>query len=107
MRLTKDADKLICMIYADYKKKRADGMSKEKAKRIGSSKSVQQSIVPKWSFEDVDDTFRELDRAGMLHCFYADNVVYSASITDECIIKMENRFPDGLASILDFVSKFL
>lgn len=55
--------------------------------------------MKKWSFEDVDETCRELSRAGLLQCGYGDDVVCVAVLTDTAIIYMENRFKNGLASL--------
>lgn len=105
MELTKDADALICLMYKQYVQKRKDKISKSQAKIFGSSDNIQKNIAPKWSFEDVDETCRELSRAKLLNCSYADDVVYSAYLSDEAIIYMENRFPNGLSQIIQALTK--
>lgn len=74
MELTKDSEKLICLIYKDYLEKRKSGLSKSKANEFGSSHDIHERLCPNWIFEDVDDTCRELHRAGLLTCFWADNI---------------------------------
>ena len=106
-KLTKDADKLISVIYKWYLEKRKDGTPKGRAKIIGSSELIHNSILPKWSFPDVDETCRELHRKGFLQCEYSNNVVDIAVLTDDAIIYMENRFPDGLNQVLGYISKIV
>ena len=103
--LSKDADALICAIYKVYLQRRKDGASKADARLLGGSDSIQEKIIPKWSFSDVDETCRELGRAGMLDCFYADDVVYIANLSDAGIIYMEQRFKNGLTDVLNYPEK--
>lgn len=105
LRITKDSDALICLLYKQYCQNRKDGISKSNAKMFGSSKEIQSAIAPKWSFDDVDETCRELHRANLIGCFYADNVVYQCWLSDNGIVYMENRFKDGLTSVLDYLEK--
>lgn len=106
IKLTKDSDRLICEIYKKYLEKIAENISKSEAKKLGSSKEIHSEIMPEWFFSDVDEICRELGRAGLLNCFYADNIVYSASISDVGIIYMENRFKNGIKDVVNFLSNF-
>lgn len=103
--LTNDADYLICALYKSYKDKLKRGISKADAKFMGSSQSMHQTIMQEWSYDDVDETCRELSRAGMLKCNYADNVTIATILTDTAIVFMENRFVDGIVQILDYMAK--
>lgn len=105
MQLTKDADKLICLIYKDFLQKRKTGSSKSNASYFGSSHNIHEKLCPELLFEDVDDTCRELSRAGFINCLWADNIAYSVHLSDDGIIYMENRFKNGLAEVLDFIEK--
>lgn len=107
MNLTKDSEKLICLLYKDYLEKRKSGLSKSKANSFGSSHNIHENLCPDWIFEDVDDTCRELSRAGLLHCLWADDIAYNVNLSDSGIIYMENRFKNGLLGVADFLSKFL
>lgn len=105
IKLTKDADALICLIYKEYLSRRKTGATRDKAKRTGGSKNIHDLIAPKLSIEDVEDICRELDRAGLLNCFYADNRVYDAYLSDVGIIYMENRFMAGITSVIEYLAK--
>ena len=65
-------------------------------------KPIEQVVV-----EDVDETCRELDRAGYVDVLYADDMAYIVQLTDTAIIYMENRFKDGLVGVLNFLSGFI
>lgn len=107
MKLTKDSDRLICLLYKDYLERRKSGESKSIARTFGSSHDIHNRLVPDQIFDDVDDTCRELSRAGLLDCMWADNIAYFVTISDDGIIYMENRFKNGLMSVVDFLTKFI
>ncbi|RNB90226.1 hypothetical protein EDM59_01720 [Brevibacillus nitrificans] len=103
--LTRDADALICLLYKHYCLKKKDGMSKAQAKMFGSSVDIQQNIIPNMSHADVDETCKELGRAGLLDNLYADDIAYVVILSDSAVVYMENRFKNGLDSVLDYLSK--
>lgn len=105
IKLTKDSDYLLCSLYKDYLRKRADGIPKTAAINVGGSEEIQKEIFPKWSVEDVDATCRELCNAGMLKGFAADNIVYEATLSDQAIIYMENRFERNINTVMDYIIK--
>lgn len=103
--LTNDSDYLLCVLYRHYKDRRKNGISKNKAKFFGGSEYIFNNLLPEWTFEDVDETCRELSRAGLLNCKYADNVVWTASLSDDAIIYMENRFKNGISEVIDNIAR--
>ena len=105
IQLSKDADSLICLIYKYYLESHNNGIPKSKAKLLGSSHNIHDNIIPEWSFDDVDDTCRELDRAHLLSINYADDICYTIILNDEAIVYMENRFKNGLSDLLDYFQK--
>lgn len=105
IRLTKDSDALICAIYKEYLERRKVGIPKYDAKFFDGSSYVHEKLMPDWSFDDVDETCRELSRSDLLNCLVADDVVCAASISDFGIIYMENRFKDGLGSVLGYLER--
>lgn len=74
IEITKDSDYLICSLYKAYLQKRSNGMNKIQASSMGGSEEIQKELFPNWSIEDVDATCRELHRAELLHCFFADDI---------------------------------
>lgn len=105
INLTKDSDYLICSLYNSYLQKRSNGLSKIQSSSTGSSEKIQKEFFPKWTVDDVDATCRELDRAGLLDCFYADDMVYESILSDKAIIYMEHRFERNVNTIMDYIVK--
>lgn len=103
--LTKDADALICVLYKKYCQDRKDGVSKVNAKLFDGSEQIFNELLPKWTYDDVDETCRELDRSGLVACFYADDVAQKVWFTDSGIVYMENRFKKGLSEVLEYLGK--
>ncbi len=104
MDLTKDSEKLLCILYRNYLEKRNAGIIKSEAKSFGSSHNIHESLCPDWIFEDVDDTCRELSRAGMLNCFWADNIAYRVNLSETAISYMDNRFKNGLKDVIKLLT---
>lgn len=105
VKLTNDSEKLICIMYKNYLEKRKSGLTKSESNYFESSHVIHEGLLPEWSFDDVDDTCRELSRAGLISCLWADNIAVNISISDLGIVYMENRFKNGsneaIASIPD------
>lgn len=107
MELTKDAEKLICQLYKKYLEKRKSNISKSNARTFGSSHNIHEDLCPNLLFEDVDDTCRELSRAGLVNCLWADNIAYEVFLSDSGIIYMENRFKNDIIAVSSFISQFI
>jgi len=105
IRLTKDAEYMVCLLYKVYKERRKNGIPKSNAKRIEGSNYIRNELLKDWSIEDIDETLYELKRANFLTCHSADDMVYIAFLNDEAIIYMENRFVDGLTGVLEYMAK--
>lgn len=53
VKLTKDADKLICLIYEDYLFRREHGVSKASAKAYAETTDWPKSLTDEFSRDDV------------------------------------------------------
>lgn len=105
LKLSKDADALVCALYKSYCEKRKLGKSRADAKHTGSAEEIRNEVVPGWQLPDVEDTCWELKRAGLLDSLDADNTVYDSSLTDEAIIYMEGRFKSGFTEFLGYLEQ--
>ncbi|MNJ25420.1 hypothetical protein D3C77_198650 [compost metagenome] len=105
VKLTKEADALICLLYKEYCEKRKNGAPKDQAKFFGSSEDIHETLTPKLSPADTNDTCWELHRSELLHCFESDDIAYVVQLTDKGIIYMENRFKNGVSEVLDYLGK--
>lgn len=103
MELTKDAEKLLCMLYIKYLENRQDGVRKSQARSFGSSRIIHKTLCPDLLFEDVEDTCRELEHATLIYCLWADNHAQKVCLSDRGIVYMEYCFPNGLVEATRFI----
>ncbi len=99
--LTKDADKLVCLIYKEYLSRRKYGLAKRQAKDFVEENDWPDSFAKEFNEDDMLDTLRELKSAG----FVKQYIHGGFTLEDACIIYMENRFPNGLSQVLDWLGK--
>lgn len=105
--LTKDADKLICLMYKIYLERRKRKIIKDEASYFGDAEKIQKDIIPDWLVEDVVTTCWELHRKDLLFCHPGDNSANDVSLTNDGVVYMENRFANGLSDVVDFLTKFV
>lgn len=103
MELTKDADKLVCIVYKEYLSKRKSGESKANAKHFNQDFYSGIKPLSDWHPDDIDETINELKRANFVKKYIDGGFV----LLDDFIIYMENRFKNGFAEVTDFISKFI
>lgn len=97
IRLTQDADLLLCVLYNAYTVRRKDGMSRANARYFGSSQRIQEEFIQQWPVDDIDDAAFELKDHGLFTFLLADNTVYSnAKLTPEGVAYMEHEFGDKM-----------
>lgn len=101
MELSKDADKMIGVLYKAYLEKRKNGESKAQAKIF--SENWCKEYFPDQLEADVFDTLREIKASFNLKIYVTGGFLLS----DEAIIYMENRFPEGVKSVLSFLAQFI
>lgn len=99
--LTKDADKLICIIYKDYLTRRKSGESKRTARDYSDKAKWPDTFYREFDGRNLYDTLIELKRAGYIRCYLDAGF----AIEDAGIIYMEQRFPNGISQVLDWLSK--
>ncbi len=106
-QLTKDAEKLICIMYKTYLERRKNGINKSEAVCFNDAEEIN-TLVPQWSIDDVNYVCLELGRANFLTFFLTDGCFCVAcQLTDEAIIYMENCFKKGLQEVIDFIAKLI
>lgn len=98
--LTKNADKLICLIYKEYLRRCSNGVAKAQAVNfdVGGENCDAFNDFPK---QDFSATLRELKDAGMLKVYIYDDF----KLEPAGIIYMEQRFPNGISQVLDWLAK--
>lgn len=101
VQLTKAGDKLICLIYKEYLSRRKDGEDKRKTKDFANPFAWPDSMLQNFPRDDISDTLPELKHAGLIDLYAHDGF----QLKDEAIVYMEQRFPEGVASVLDWLAK--
>lgn len=103
MGLTKDSDKLACLVYKKYLEKRKSGESKANAKHFNHNFYSDIKQLSDWHTDDIDETINELKHAGFVKKYIDGGFV----LLDDFIIYMENRFKNGIIEVTDFIAKFI
>lgn len=103
MELTKDSDKLACLVYKSYLDKRKNGESKANAKHFNHDFYASIEYLSGWHLDDISETINELKRAGFVKKYIDGGFV----LLDEFIIYMEKRFKNGFMEVTDFIAKFI
>ncbi len=70
IRLTQDAEYLLCELYNAYRMRRKNGVPSDEAKLFGDSTTIQEEYIQQWPTDDIDEASRESSRKGMLKCLY-------------------------------------
>ena len=100
--LTKDADKLVCLIYKEFLTRRKRGDAKSRAKDFGDPTKWPESFLSEFSADDIEDALAELNQVGIVK-LYINN---GFQLENGGLIYMEQRFPNGLAQVLDWLGRF-
>ena len=106
LNLTRDAQKLLALLYKSYKNALKSGESSLNARTLGSIESIQKKTGCIKSDADVLELCKELSRAEMMQCLFADNTIYTSMLTLKAIAYMENRPKSIMLFITDLISKF-
>lgn len=104
IRLTNDADFLLCILYRAYVDCRKTGELREEAICFGGSEYIQKEYAQSWPTNDIDEAARELDRKGMICALFSDDSLHHGFLTDDGIIYMERRFGDRMDQLLQRIT---
>lgn len=105
--MTKDAKKMLYILYKEYKIRRANGASISNSKNFVSAISVHEKFFPNFSLCDVEEIMHELGRNDFLSNTCASDTIYLCHLSDNAIEVMENQKKETLLSVADFISKFI
>lgn len=105
IKLTKDADYLLCVLYSQYKNRLKQGFTKIESRTFKNLSEIQNYLNCKWVCEDTLEICCELRRTNMIHCMFYDNAIFNVQLTDNAIIYMENRLSDKTFNLLQHISE--
>lgn len=103
VELTKDADKLIVLIYHEYLSRRKKGYSKSDAGNFEFEDLTSINKLSSWLQDDIEDTLAELHQKNLIDM----DLSFTFDITYEGIVYLENRFKNNLSEVTDFIAKFI
>lgn len=104
LKITRDADAFICVLYREYLSARKSGRTIEQAQFFEDDINIQSRFFPKWHLEDITHLCFYLEEKGLLDVFEADVRAYKVYLSDAGIVYMESRFPDGIAQVLSTIA---
>lgn len=105
VELSKDARRLLKLLYAEFKRRRSSGMDKADAKSFGSAEQIQSTLALSESVEWLEDACGELDECDMLSVLYADDTVWESVLESRAITYMENRVKRAAREVVDTIGK--
>lgn len=105
IKLTKDSDYLICVLYSEHKNRLKNGIPISDSKVFKDISEIQNLAKVKWSENDTFEICCQLKRAKLLNAVAYDNTFYNITLNDNALIYMENRLSDKAFNLLDHISK--
>lgn len=100
MQLTKDTDKMFCLIYEEYLNRRKIGFPKSSAVSFEHPEALQCDFLQGIHEDDIHSAIHELHRNKLIRKYVDD----SFNLSDDGIIYMENRFKNGIKEVLEYIS---
>lgn len=102
MQLTKETDKIFCLIYQEYLNRRKTDVSKISAILFQYPEALQSEFLQGIHTDDIYSALHELHRNGLIKEYTDGGFI----LLDAGIIYMENRFKNGLKEVLEYISLF-
>ena len=106
IELTKNADALMCIIYAKYLVDKQNGKLEDDARYIGGSGEVAVYTQNGLTADETDTCLCELSRNGLIKATTANGIVVFSELLDPGISFMERRGIDKIRRILSKVSEW-
>jgi len=106
IELTKNADALMCIIYAKYLVDKQNGKLEDDAKYIGGTGEVAAYTQNGLTADETNACLKELSRNGLIDAETADGIVVFSELSDVGISFMERRGIDKIRRILSKVSEW-
>lgn len=103
--LTNEQKKVLVSLYKEVLS-RQPALSFDKANYFRDSDEVMNLLSLDSSSSHIFDLCGKLKSKGYINCDFGDNLAIHISLDDKTIIYMENRFGNGIKSVIDFLSKF-
>lgn len=103
VELSRDAQKLLSVLYETYQARRKAGMSKLSARDFQADKITEICEAMGWQKDDVLSTEGELRKTGFIVVFMQG----ACRLEDPAVVYMENHFKNSVTDALSIVSETL
>lgn len=100
--LTKEADALLCILYANYKQKNKT-MPRDKARKCGHLSDIIKLVGSEFNEEDTKDLCYELKHNELMWIGDADDTIFMSELTTKAIAYMQNRSGNEIKQIVKSV----
>ena len=103
--LTREQQKLLTSMYKEVLS-RQPAVSFDEANYFANSDVVMEHFYPDSDSDHVSSLCWSLASAGYIICEPGEDLANEIKLTDKTIIYMENKFKNGLKSVLEFLAQF-
>ena len=103
IKLTKEADKLLDVMFSVYRARRKEGQGKRAAARFDGMFLEEMHPFCTWPAGDLDDALNELSENGFVDAY----VTGDCALTSSAIAFFEDRIADGFKEVTSYLSQFL
>lgn len=98
-QISKEADRLLTVIFKEYKRRRDAGVSINQATDMHDDVWIHENLTPEWSLDDVTAICYVLGKKNLLSVFPADNHAYKVFLTDKGIAYAQNKMDRWLSKL--------
>ncbi|MCM0583523.1 hypothetical protein H9L19_06250 [Weissella diestrammenae] len=105
--MTSDTEKLLILIYNQYKSKVNSGTDKTKAKIFGNYSTLHDSLNLNMSTADTIDSINELSTLNYLTVVYGSDVPFIITLNNSGIEYGEKKFSDDIKNILSWAREIV
>ena len=105
MVLNRECDTLICVLYKEYLTRRKNNVLLSRSRYFRDDASIRENFLPQWYEEDVATLCWDLYDKGLLDVTRGDDKANDVSLTADGIAYMEQRFPNGIKMVADYLMK--
>lgn len=101
IKLTKEADQILAILYQEYLSKRKERKSKYDSRRNDTDHLESLAPFNSWPDGDFSDALCELGRKKLIKIYIGGD----CELLDDTIAILEDRFKDGLKSIAKYLAE--
>lgn len=105
MTVSKECNAFMIALYHEYLDRRRKGFHDSDSTYFGDDTDIKSNLFPSMPLSDITNYCWILNEAGFLSVYPGDDKANDVSITNKGIAEMESRFPNGISSVIDALSK--